>query len=948
MCHWKKWFWPGLLTVALLSVLALWWKTDSIEQELHARATSALSEQGQSWAKVEMDGRDATLTGSAPGEDSQEIAEFLTDEAYDVRVVDNQTGLIVAQSPYVLSAKRSGGSLELTGFVPDADIRAKIVASAKEALPSLNIMDKMTLARGAPAGLAAIAGFGLSQLSGLTDGEMSLSDTNLSVKGSAANFSSYNSINTVLGGSLPAGATLAMNGVSAPAVSPYTWSADYNGEQVVLSGYVPSSEAAAANMANAKSALPLATLMDKQTIASGAPSGFAAHSAFAISQLARFSNGKVGLNNTELSVSGVASNASGFTQAKAAVSGSLPNGLTLAAEKIVPSTVTPYTWAATYNGKTTALSGYVPSAAVRAAIVANAKGNQANATIVDNMQIAAGAPVKFENAASFALAQLPRFVSGTVSLNDSRFSVAGAANSFDAYGAAKRAVSGSLPYGLSLASERITAPTASPYAWSADYNGTDVTLSGYVPNEDIRSSVLAATRSSLSGASVVDNMKIAMGAPANFNVAAREAIAILPHFSTGLVSLSDTARTVIGTAKTETDFRGSKSKSRRYADGFTEAKVDITPAPITGDYVWSAERKGNAIILAGSAPTKEARDSMALRAQSLYPGATVVNRIVPRTNAPTGFISNANRAIGLLDRLKTGKASISNQRMSIRGQASSVNNYAAAQRETSGKLRNGYKWDVRDIKPVLMTPYTWSLDKGTKMAVQSGFVPSRGLGDTFAGNAAKMLGKKIDNKQRVAAGAPKNFGNAVAAAISAVKKLDISRASITNTNMFVQGRALTQAHADRISEEIAASMPPNFKVRSQISYPLPKPMVKAVKCDIDFVALFAGEKIHFATDRAVIKPTSYSLLDRVATSANTCPNARFEISGHTDSRGRATYNQQLSEARARAVAAYLSRTGVAAENLIPVGYGEIRPIATNDTVEGRAQNRRIDFSVLAQ
>jgi len=107
MCHWKKWFWPGLLTVALLSVLALWWKTDSIEQELQARAAGALTEQGHSWASVEMDGRDAILTGSAPNEDAQEIAEFLADDAYDVRVVNNQSGLIAAQSPYALNAKRA-------------------------------------------------------------------------------------------------------------------------------------------------------------------------------------------------------------------------------------------------------------------------------------------------------------------------------------------------------------------------------------------------------------------------------------------------------------------------------------------------------------------------------------------------------------------------------------------------------------------------------------------------------------------------------------------------------------------------------------------------------------------------------------------------------------------------------------------------------------------------
>ena len=255
MCHWKKWFWPGLLTVGLLTLLALWWKSDFIEKDLQAKATSALSAQGHEWTQVEMDGRDAIIRGAAPNEASQETAALLTDQAYDVRVVDNKTELIAAQSPYVVSAKRDGNAVELNGFVPDEATRAKILASTEAAIPGAKITDKMTLARGAPEGFADIADFGLKQLSNLTSGEMSLDDTKLSLKGDAPDQNKFSMINTALAGALPAGASLALKEITAPVVSPYTWSANYNGSTVELGGHVPSDAVREAIVAKAGATL---------------------------------------------------------------------------------------------------------------------------------------------------------------------------------------------------------------------------------------------------------------------------------------------------------------------------------------------------------------------------------------------------------------------------------------------------------------------------------------------------------------------------------------------------------------------------------------------------------------------------------------------------------------------------------------------------------------------
>ena len=116
-------------------------------------------------------------------------------------------------------------------------------------------------------------------------------------------------------------------------------------------------------------------------------------------------------------------------------------------------------------------------------------------------------------------------------------------------------------------------------------------------------------------------------------------------------------------------------------------------------------------------------------------------------------------------------------------------------------------------------------------------------------------------------------------------------------------------------------------------------------CDIDFDALFGGERIRFATNRAVIRERSFALLDRVAEATRLCPRARLRIVGHTDDRGHENFNMRLSHARAAAVREYIVRAGGAGEIEV-LGRGETTPIASNDTARGRALNRRIEITIM--
>ncbi len=101
--------------------------------------------------------------------------------------------------------------------------------------------------------------------------------------------------------------------------------------------------------------------------------------------------------------------------------------------------------------------------------------------------------------------------------------------------------------------------------------------------------------------------------------------------------------------------------------------------------------------------------------------------------------------------------------------------------------------------------------------------------------------------------------------------------------------------------------------------------------------------VTFQTGRSALTTTSYAVLDQVAGSLVAHPEVRIEIAGHTDNTGSVAVNRRLSLARAAAVRAYLARRGVRPDRMVARGYGPARPVATNGTAAGRAQNRRVEL-----
>jgi outer membrane protein OmpA-like peptidoglycan-associated protein len=127
--------------------------------------------------------------------------------------------------------------------------------------------------------------------------------------------------------------------------------------------------------------------------------------------------------------------------------------------------------------------------------------------------------------------------------------------------------------------------------------------------------------------------------------------------------------------------------------------------------------------------------------------------------------------------------------------------------------------------------------------------------------------------------------------------------------------------------------------------------IKPRTIDVPLAEIKKGESmvlrnIFFETNEFHLKPESTQELERLVKMMKENPSIQIEISGHTDNVGSESLNQRLSENRAKAVYDFLVNKNIGTNRLKFVGYGMSKPIAPNDTEEGRAQNRRTEIQVL--
>lgn len=598
----------------------------------------------------------------------------------------------------------------------------------------------------------------------------------------------------------------------------------------------------------------------------------------------------------------------------------------------------PYTLSLAIDPQSVTVTGSFPDGVTRASLLDDVRAVIGNKTLVDETTLARGAPIGFDDVASFATAGLPALDSGTISLDESTLSITGYAATLDGY-TAELARLAEPPSSLTIGDIALNLPTVSPYTWSADATETGVTLSGFVPDDAARSMILDAAASL---GVVTDSMELGFGAPDGFADAAAALLTQMQTLDNASASITDRDLTLEGDAADSAAYDAANAFLGGLPTGFDSISGRIAP-PIADPFVTTLTKTGEGFTLSGVLPDETAR-AVILDALTGTPvtDTSTVARGAPESIALGDLFTSI---AGAFSDLSNATATLSGNALAVTGTASSFSAASGAEAALTA-LASGDLLVVADIMPGPASPFTFGVSVDENAIALEGFVPSEEARDTILTDLAALYpGRNVTDSLTIAEGAPEGLLEMVQASLRGLGRLAGGSLQISDTDATLTGEAFYQSSVERVAETISGSAPQSFDLTADIGTLDPPDIIFPQACQIQLRRLLSGNTIRFETGSASIDTLSNGLLDRMVRILQSCPNATVEIGGHTDTQGSDEANLTLSQARAEAVSAYIADAGISGNRLLAVGYGETDPVADNETEDGRAQNRRIEFTV---
>ncbi|MBR8177987.1 OmpA family protein [Burkholderia ambifaria] len=170
-----------------------------------------------------------------------------------------------------------------------------------------------------------------------------------------------------------------------------------------------------------------------------------------------------------------------------------------------------------------------------------------------------------------------------------------------------------------------------------------------------------------------------------------------------------------------------------------------------------------------------------------------------------------------------------------------------------------------------------------------------------------------------------------------LKQISKGQLKINGTQIEVKGEVHNEAQRQQLASDMANTLNPTYTIKNGLR-------VSASEQGLLDQTL-ANRTIEFETGSATLTPQGRQILDQMAAALSKLQNRTVDIIGHTDNSGNRTSNIALSQARADAVKGYLITKSIPPQQMTTTGVGPDQPIAPNETAEGRARNRRIEFRV---
>jgi OmpA-OmpF porin, OOP family len=369
--------------------------------------------------------------------------------------------------------------------------------------------------------------------------------------------------------------------------------------------------------------------------------------------------------------------------------------------------------------------------------------------------------------------------------------------------------------------------------------------------------------------------------------------------------------------------------------------------PEAKPFVWSAERDVVRVTLTGSSPLPVSKSKLLEAARADLGGVEVVDQTSLSRGAPLRFDDAAQLLLNQVAKLKDGKITISDTKVSLSGMARDLGGREAIAAALKN-LPEGFSVASNEIKapPYIFQAYK---DPVALTLTLTGYVPDNNVHTAIVTAAGrKFFSEKVVDNLKTSVGAPAGFAGAVIPAIGALSRLSTGTLVISDREVKLSGDALYDAAPGQLRGNLVKDFPQGWQLKADISVKPAAAPVDASVCQQLFSELLAKGTIRFESGRSSLDPDSSGLLDHLTEVALRCPTTNVEVAGHTDTDGDNAANRALSEKRAQAVVDYLVKAGLPAARFTTAGYGSGQPVMANDTDEGKARNRRIEFLVKEQ
>ncbi len=514
-CNPLRWL-LGILPILLLAGVAVFSERARIEKDLAERTQQTLNASGLGWASATFDGRDGVLSGLAPEEAEPGRAADTATRTFGVRIVRNDARLIDAVERYDWAATKREGRVRLSGLVPNEKTRREIIGIARATYPSNEIVDRLTLARGAPAldiWLGGV-GFALKQLALLKTGTIRLEGTELTVTGEAVDAGTYRTLKGALASGLPPGISLKADRVEPPVVTPYVFTARLADGQLDLRGAVPGDQARADLLGALRQQSQQVRVTDGMTPARGEPDGWMAAAQVVLRELLQLEEGTAEIRDQTITLTGVAIREATADDVRAKLKEDIPAAYRMVdritfREPAIKS-VSPYRTSLAFENGAITSTGFVPSEAARTALAGLVQTHLSGVRLVDQLELGAGASPGWLKCLETGITALARLGNGRLDLTNRRLLVEGVADT--------EAVARTLPGEVQAAAGRdcdtevravLKAPQEPSLRWSAQAGAQgDVVFEGQVPGVAVRDQLMSVAARLFDGRNVVDRMQV--------------------------------------------------------------------------------------------------------------------------------------------------------------------------------------------------------------------------------------------------------------------------------------------------------------------------------------------------------------------------------------------------------------------------------------------------------